>query len=318
MATSAAALSRIPSIYTNSPTYDPSLNPGLLTPLGSTADTPVSRSSLSGQLQSGVDRIYQTAAENSAASAAQAEDLRRWQEEQNAKAMQFNASEAEKSRQWQEFMSSSAHQREVADLRAAGLNPILSANSGAAVTSGAQAQGVTSAGAKGDVDTSQNQAMVNLLASLLGAQTQLQTAELNAKSQEAIADKTNAMRELVADITGKYSLGAASISGQAQRDVANINYQLQEMLRRDYPNTELGAVLSIISQLTGGSGLSGAVSSAKDIAKSASGVVGSALSDLGKLSYNSNLDTWINPLRELFGKDALPKKSSRQGNSRNR
>lgn len=38
--------------------------------------------------------------------------------------------EASMSRGWQEYMSNSAHQREVNDLRQAGLNPILSAGGG--------------------------------------------------------------------------------------------------------------------------------------------------------------------------------------------
>lgn len=65
------------------------------------------------------------------------------------RAMAWSAQEAAKEREWSKNLSDTAHRREVKDLLAAGLNPILAANNGAWSGSGAAGSGYTSSGAMG-------------------------------------------------------------------------------------------------------------------------------------------------------------------------
>lgn len=81
-------------------------------------------------------------------SAEQAALNREFQQSSAREAMAFSASEAQKNRDYQTEMSNTAYQRAVADMKAAGLNPIMMFGSGssASTPSGASAAGVSSAG----------------------------------------------------------------------------------------------------------------------------------------------------------------------------
>lgn len=93
-----------------------------------------------------------------------------------------NRRTANKQMRFQKYMSNSSHQREVSDLKAAGLNPLLSANTGASTPAGAasMASDVITPGVQAGLQSIQTLSDVALKAeqtTQTGAQTKLTGAQ---------------------------------------------------------------------------------------------------------------------------------------------
>jgi len=114
-----------------------------------------------------------------------------------AEANQLNIDLAREQMAFQERMSSTAHQREVADLKLAGLNPILSATHGGAVGAPGAAPHIESTTKESSSQSNQMKIALSEIASRVGLNSALANTEefkqlfLKAQTDNMIADTDN-------------------------------------------------------------------------------------------------------------------------------